>query len=76
MLHSELAQEAGKGKIKMASIYDLKPKFQGLLRPLTRKLAEAGVSANQVTLTAALLSIVAGILIAIPSKPSTALIKV
>lgn len=44
----------------MASIYDLKPKFQGLLRPLTRQLAKAGVTANQVTLVATLLSIMAG----------------
>lgn len=44
----------------MASIYDLKPKFQGLLRPLCRALANAGVSANQVTLGALLLSLVAG----------------
>ena len=40
----------------MASIYDIKPAFQDLLRPLTRALASAGVTANQVTITAALLS--------------------
>lgn len=40
----------------MASIYDIKPAFQSLLRPLTRALARAGVSANQVTIAAALLS--------------------
>lgn len=40
----------------MASIYDLKPKFQALLRPLVRRLAAAGVSANQVTVAAAVLS--------------------
>ncbi len=40
----------------MASIYDIKPRFQALLRPLTRALAGAGVSANQVTIAAALLS--------------------
>ena len=40
----------------MASIYDIKPAFQNLLRPLTRALAAAGVTANQVTLAAALLS--------------------
>ena len=28
----------------MATIYDLKPKFQALLRPLAASLAEAGVS--------------------------------
>jgi CDP-diacylglycerol--glycerol-3-phosphate 3-phosphatidyltransferase len=40
----------------MASIYDIKPAFQRLLRPLVGKLAGAGVTANQVTLAAALVS--------------------
>jgi CDP-diacylglycerol---glycerol-3-phosphate 3-phosphatidyltransferase len=40
----------------MPSIYDIKPAFQGLLRPLTRQLARAGVTANQVTVAAAVLS--------------------
>ena len=40
----------------MPSIYDIKPTFQSLLRPLTRSLASAGVTANQVTIAAALLS--------------------
>jgi CDP-diacylglycerol--glycerol-3-phosphate 3-phosphatidyltransferase len=44
----------------MASIYDIKPAFQKLLRPLTRSLAEAGVTANQVTVAAALLSAAVG----------------
>ena len=48
----------------MASIYDLKPKFQSLLRPLTRKLAASGVSANQVTVAALLLSGATGALLA------------
>ena len=39
------------------SIYALKPKFQNLLRPLVRQLAAKGVTANQVTLIACLLSI-------------------
>jgi CDP-diacylglycerol---glycerol-3-phosphate 3-phosphatidyltransferase len=44
----------------MASIYDLKPKFQGLLRPVTNALARAGVTANQVTVFAMLLSFATG----------------
>ncbi|MEO7797741.1 MAG: CDP-alcohol phosphatidyltransferase family protein, partial [Opitutaceae bacterium] len=44
----------------MASIYDIKPAFQNGLRPITRSLAAAGVTANQVTITAALLSCVMG----------------
>ncbi len=49
----------------MASIYDLKPAFQGLLRPLTGGLAAAGVSANQVTLGALGLSALGGGLVAL-----------
>jgi len=44
----------------MASIYDIKPAFQNLLRPPTRALAQAGVTANQVTIAAALLSAAVG----------------
>lgn len=44
----------------MASIYDIKPAFQNLLRPITRSLARAGVTANQVTVAAALLSAAVG----------------
>ena len=44
----------------MASIYDIKPAFQNLLRPLTRALAGAGVTANQVTVAAAVLSAAVG----------------
>lgn len=47
----------------MPSIYDLKPSFQNLLRPLVNKLATSGVSANNVTVLAMLLSFVAGGLI-------------
>ncbi len=47
----------------MASIYDIKPAFQNLLRPLTRKLARIGVTANQVTLSALLLSLIAGLML-------------
>lgn len=49
----------------MATVYDLKPAFQNLLRPLTRRLAAAGVTANQVTLAAALLSCAAGVAVAL-----------
>jgi len=49
----------------MPSIYQLKPAFQGLLRPLVRALARAGVTANQVTLLAAALSILLGLVLAL-----------
>jgi len=44
----------------MPSIYGLKPKFQGLLRPMVNRLARIGVTANQVTVGALLLSLAAG----------------
>ena len=42
------------------SIYDLKPAFQSLLRPLVRCLAATHVTANHVTLAACALSIAVG----------------
>jgi len=45
----------------MPSVYDLKPAFQGLLRPLVNALVGAGVTPNHLTLAAALGSIAAGI---------------
>jgi CDP-diacylglycerol--glycerol-3-phosphate 3-phosphatidyltransferase len=48
----------------MPSIYDLKPTFQNLLRPLVRGLARSGISANQVTVAALLLSLATGAAIA------------
>ena len=47
----------------MPSIYDLKPRFQNLLRPITSGLARAGVTANQLTLAALLLSFATGAVI-------------
>ena len=44
----------------LASIYQLKPAFQGVLRPLVRALARAGVTANQVTLAAVALAFAVG----------------
>ncbi len=48
----------------MPSIYGLKPKFQALLRPIVNWLARIGVTANQVTIAALLLSLSAGHVIA------------
>src|SRR6185295_10795790 len=44
----------------MASVYDLKPRFQNLLRPAMRILARAGLSPNKITLIAIIGSIAAG----------------
>jgi CDP-diglyceride synthetase len=49
----------------MPTIYDLKPRFQKLLRPLNSYLVEMGVTANLVTLFALLLSVALGIAIAL-----------
>jgi CDP-diacylglycerol--glycerol-3-phosphate 3-phosphatidyltransferase len=49
----------------MLSIYDIKPRFQSLLRPLATRLAAAGVTANAVTLLAMALSLAIGLLLAI-----------
>ena len=48
----------------MASIYDLKPRFQALLQPLVRRLAAAGITPNQITVGALALSFAVGGLIA------------
>jgi CDP-diacylglycerol--glycerol-3-phosphate 3-phosphatidyltransferase len=42
------------------SVYGLKPRFQGLLRPAVDRLAAAAVTANQVTVTAAVGSLAVG----------------
>lgn len=43
------------------TIYNLKPAFQNLLRPMCRALAAAGITANQVTIAAMALSVLLGI---------------
>lgn len=47
-----------------ATLYSLKPRFQALLRPLVGRLAAAGITANQVTLSAAAISVLLGLLLA------------
>ncbi|CAA6801357.1 MAG: CDP-diacylglycerol--glycerol-3-phosphate 3-phosphatidyltransferase (EC [uncultured Sulfurovum sp.] len=46
------------------TIYDLKPKFQALLRPTVNLLANKSITPNQVTMFAMLLSILVGLIIA------------
>ena len=45
------------------SIYELKPKFQNLLRPLVRRIYSAGVTANEVTLAACVISVLLGVVL-------------
>ena len=42
------------------SIYELKPRFQNLLRPLVRRLYSTGVTANEVTIAACVISVLLG----------------
>jgi CDP-diacylglycerol--glycerol-3-phosphate 3-phosphatidyltransferase len=55
----------------MATLYDVKPAFQAVLRPVATRLAAAGVTANQVTVAAMLMSIAAGLVLA--AHPARAL---
>jgi len=53
----------------MASLYDLKPAFQQVLRPCVQLLARAGVTPNQVTTSAVLLStILGGLIVLFPTQ--------
>ena len=53
------------------SIYGLKPRFQALLRPTTRALFNAGVTANQVTLAACIISFaVTAVILLNPGRPA------
>ncbi|OWV85192.1 CDP-alcohol phosphatidyltransferase [Rhizobium sp. N122] len=51
------------------SIYQLKSRFQNILRPLVRSLAARGVTANQVTSVAAAVSVVLGLFLSVVSLP-------
>ena len=57
----------------MISIYQLKPRFQSLLRPIVRHLAVAGITANSVTLAAMLVSLALGALLGAASSGQRAL---
>lgn len=48
----------------MPSVYQLKPKFQNVLRPLSNALYRAGVTANSVTVAAMVLSLATGAVVA------------
>jgi CDP-diacylglycerol--glycerol-3-phosphate 3-phosphatidyltransferase len=49
----------------MPSIYQLKPGFQNLLRPLVQRLFDNGTTANQITVLAGVVSVMVGVLIAV-----------
>lgn len=52
------------------TIYELKPAFQRLLRPLVGRMARAGVTANQVTVFAAALSFLIGAILTVSGNSS------
>lgn len=53
----------------MPSIYDLKPKFQNLLRPILRVMHSMGISPNAITLAALALSFGTGVAVYYAQKP-------
>ena len=59
----------------MPTLYQVKPAFQATLRPLVGRLASLGVTANQVTVAAAVLSSAAALLVvAFPDRPAVFLL--
>ena len=58
------------GVHRVATLYDLKPGFQALLRPLAGRLVRVGVAANAVTVAALVLSLAEGA--AIATRPAAA----
>ena len=51
------------------SVYQLKSRFQNILRPLVRALAARGVTANQVTSVAAAVSVALGLFLSVAPLP-------
>ena len=51
------------------SVYQLKSRFQNILRPLARALAARGVTANQVTSVSAVVSIALGLFLSVAPLP-------
>lgn len=60
----------------MATIYDLKPKFQMLLRPTVSYLAKQNITPNQVTIFALILSMLVGGIVALTRGESWILLFV
>ena len=58
------------------SIYALKPQFRNLLRPLTGVLARLGVTANQMTVAAAAISVALGIFVALKLPDTRAFVLI
>jgi CDP-diacylglycerol---glycerol-3-phosphate 3-phosphatidyltransferase len=54
--------------VRMPTLYQLKPRFQGVLRPLVARLAAAGVTANQVTIATGAVSVILGAVLALEHR--------
>jgi CDP-diacylglycerol---glycerol-3-phosphate 3-phosphatidyltransferase len=57
--------------VESVTLYTLKPRFQALLRPSVRWLADRGATANQVTIVAALGSITVAVIVAVAIAAGT-----
>jgi CDP-diacylglycerol--glycerol-3-phosphate 3-phosphatidyltransferase len=58
------------------SIYLLKPRFQSLLRPAAAGLYRAGITANQVTLAACVISVALGLGLFVAGSPRAGLVLI
>jgi CDP-diacylglycerol--glycerol-3-phosphate 3-phosphatidyltransferase len=58
----------------MPSIYHLKPRFQAVLRPVVRRMAKNGITANQVTIATMVLSVALGVAVALAGRPGLLLL--
>jgi CDP-diacylglycerol---glycerol-3-phosphate 3-phosphatidyltransferase len=54
--------------VRMPTLYQLKPRFQGVLRPLVARLAAVGVTANQVTIATCAASVMLGAVLALEHR--------
>ncbi len=72
----ETGQTTRPENVPVPSVYDLKPRFQALLRPVCGSLALCGVTANQITLAAVLLSALYGVALLCGGKWSLILFPV
>jgi glutamate dehydrogenase len=72
--HADGGRPAAAGALGSVTIYQLKPAFQRLLRPLVARLVGAGVTPNAVTVAALLLSIAVGAFIALLRTPAALLL--
>lgn len=69
-------RRSNKNRGARLSIYELKPRFQALLRPMVVRLHRAGVTANQVTVAACVLSVALGLWLFFAAPPRAAFVLI